>query len=117
MGEQQPEQEPVFTSAKDKVLYRMAKEDWSGKSSGDTRLLPGWFASLTASPDELPQIVAVFGDALDEAGLESSYSLVGHWIIHEAQDHTVKTYGFDTEEQMHLVYDSLQEVFEQWGAA
>lgn len=115
MTEQSPNPQPTFNSPRDEVLYRMAKEAWATKSAGNTEALSGWFARIGISVDELTEIVAVFGDTFDEAGLESSHALLGHWIVRESQDHSVGVVECADEKTAKDIYEGLENVYRGIG--
>lgn len=102
-----------FSCPRDEVLHAMGKVVL--KRDGDTNAVPGAFAQVTATEDEVRELKIVFGDEMRAAGLHDVRELLGHWVVVELQNSMVDVMPCKSAEHADMIYDTLLEVYENRG--
>lgn len=114
MSELPPEQAPRFASPRDEALFLLAHEGWANRSDGALDSPVGWFAAVSNSAVELPEILEIFEDDLRAVGLTDPLELLGHFLLTESSEGAVAVYSFWTEEQVLDVYGQMARRYAEW---
>lgn len=110
------EQEEQYDTPRDEVLHLMCKNGWANESSGDTDNSPyGWFARISNTERELPELVAAFEQEIDEAGIGDINQLLGNFLLVE-NDGSLKIAEYFTEEEVKADYQRIADAYASWLA-
>lgn len=114
MSEKTPEQVPPATAARDAALFLLARSGWANQSDGDKDSPGGWFAAVSNSAVELPEIVEIFQDDLTAVGLTDPNELLGHFILTEKADGAGSVYQFWQEQEVLDIFGQMARAYAEW---
>lgn len=104
-----------FASRRDEALYVMSMESWATESNGDNQSPTGWFAWMSNSQVEIPEITSVFREPFAEIAVDPA-ALVGNFLVRETDQGFVEVTTYDSEDDVRAEYQKLEQEFEHFLA-
>jgi hypothetical protein len=98
-----------FNSDRDAMLYQMSLDMWANDSDGDSASLQGWFARMSNSDAELPELIDAFRDDTP-AGFDWE-TVIGHFLIQENSDGIVTVTEYPTASRVEAAFTALFNAF------
>ena len=103
-----------FNNLTDQMLYRLSIDGWCNESSGSAEAPTGWFARISISLAELPEIVDAFDEPMAGAGFVETESLIGHHLIIEDGSGPLRVIAYDSEPELRSDYRALTTAYDEW---
>lgn len=103
-----------FESYRDEKLHEFSLHGWANASSGDVQSPVGWFARISISIDELPEIVEAFEGHYSGEGFQELKPLLGHFLLGEDCEGSVSVTQFETEAELVRAYEELDAAYSAW---
>lgn len=103
----------LFLSDRAELMYLMSCEGWADQSSGDMHAPTGWFARISNAHNEIPGLVDAFNHDLELFRIRAE-SLIGHWLLRETSDGSIRVLRFDSEQEARDAYNDLHRRYGEW---
>lgn len=116
-GESEPpsERHPgKFRDAVDEMLYTLSLHGWANES-GDVESPTGFFARISITRQELPEVVEAFQDEIAAQGFTDTAALIGHFLLFEDSQGFVEVDEYDDEPSLRIAYEGLEALYSQWA--
>jgi len=106
------QQPPKYASPRDEALHIMCRDGWANASSGHVESPTGYFSRVSNSVDEMAEIMSAF-----EEFDYDHINVVGNFFVVENAQGAVAVSEFETAEDLHAVYEALEQLYQRWVEA